>query len=157
MLWVALFAAALYFGIIQLVTAAREKKLIKNGEISKREKRFWKKEEVISTLVSPEVVKDSFDQLDTSPVGVSKYIDKDEMCGYIFQSNDIRNGLFEARMKSKGEEGIKYVYGIRFTSWRTKSFVVQGQIRMNRLLTLIENTFCELDPETVIELRKVEK
>lgn len=153
MLWVALFAAALYFGIIQLVTAAREKKLIKNGEISKREKRFWKKEEVISTLVSPEVVKDSFDQLDTSLVGVSKYIDKDEMCGYIFQSNDIRNGLFEARMKSKGE----YVYGIRFTSWRTKSFVVQGQIRMNRLLTLIENTFCELDPETVIELRKVEK
>lgn len=139
--------------IVGAAGSIAEKKLIKSGEIIKRDKGFWKREEVFTTSTSPEDIMEEFSSLDTSSIGISKFVDKDEACGFIYQSNDIRNALFEARLKHEGQRNDKNTYCMWFTRWRTKNFTVQGQARMNMLLTLVEKAFAELDPETKIEIR----
>ena len=133
-------------GIAVAVGVSRNKKLVSEGKIIKRNISFIKSAETF-TLTGGDFtnVVAALKAMDISGIGVG-WESKGETQTVIFRS---KHG-WDAQLSALASDDEKYRYSFQFTRWQTSNGVPQRADTMNMLLTAIEKAFLSLDPNTQV-------
>ena len=152
MSWVVIIVIAVIIGVFaQLVYLQRNKKMISEGKIIKRNISFEEYAEVftLSNADFAQVV-NKLKTMDFSGIGVT-WESLGSTKKVIFKSKS----SWTAQLNALDNSDSKFRYNFQFTGWQTHKGATWGQDTMNMLLTSIEKAFLSIDPNTQVETSRL--
>ncbi|MBQ6380604.1 MAG: hypothetical protein IJJ41_03260 [Clostridia bacterium] len=142
---VVLFAVAIIVGVL------RNRKLVQEGKIIKRQGSFWESAELFITQAAFDQVLRSLSRTDLRDCKVtaehssgSRYV--------VFRSSHAWN----AALEYKGSNNGIHYYEFSFPAYRTRNGVPYRPDTMNVMETAVEKTFLAIDPRTRVENHRLQ-
>ncbi|MBQ6469161.1 MAG: hypothetical protein IJJ50_03800 [Lachnospiraceae bacterium] len=153
MQWVLIIGlSAIIFGIAIAVGNSRQKELMSEGKIVKRDYSFWENMEIFSTGIPYAAVLNAVRNTDYSDLKADVYPNVNGQAAVLWKSSHAWN----AKLLYAGENAGRQIYRFSFTGWRTRNGSPYRPDTMNMMMTRIEKMILAMDPSATVETHKMQ-